>query len=133
MKFDQLCEELETAITTSYEEGVSLDEAEKLMFKCLAIRLLLSAELSKVDLDTRMKKSGVKAVKAAIYLEAATKDPKKPSDVMLGAIVDSNELVRGEQDRLDAAEVKKAELERLDNIFENAHVSFRKIGTGKFE
>jgi hypothetical protein len=80
-----------------------------------------------------MRKAGVKGVRAAIYLDAATKDPKKPSDVMLAAIVDTNDVVQGEQNELDKAEVKRDELERYYNIFRESHIYFRGISKGKFD
>jgi hypothetical protein len=133
MKFQELCNQLETKIQKSYEEGVTLEEAEKLAGEFLYAQMQVSTELKKCDLDSRMKKSGLKAVRAAIYMEAATKTDKKPSDVMLEAIVNQNELVTGEQTSFDEAEVNRDNLERYYNIFINAHIHFRGIAKGKFE
>lgn len=133
MSFKQLCNDLEKQIQESYESGVTMDDAEKLAAKFLYAQLQVSAELKKADLDSRMRKSGLKAVRAAIYMEGATKDPKKPSDVMLGSMVDMNELVIGEQEGFDTAEVNRDELERYYNIFSNAHIYYRGIAKGKFE
>lgn len=133
MSFKQLCNDLEKQIQESYESGVTMDDAEKLAAKFLYAQLQVSAELKKADLDSRMRKSGLKAVRAAIYMEGATKDPKKPSDVMLGSMVDMNELVVGEQEGFDTAEVNRDELERYYNIFSNAHIYYRGIAKGKFE
>lgn len=124
--------ELEDIIKMSYENGVTLEEAEKLAARFLYEQMKVSDELKKLDLDARMRKSGVKAIRAAIYMEAATKDPKKPSDVMLEAIVNIHELVQGEQNELDKAEVERAALERYYDIFANAHIFFRTIARGNF-
>lgn len=133
MSFKSLCEELENKILEVYTNGVSLEEAERLAGEFLYAQLKVSEELKKSDLDSRMRKSGLKAVKAAIYMEAATKDQKKPSDVMLSALVDINEIVQGEQKSFDEAEAEKDNLERYYNIFKEAHTYFRQISRGKFE
>ena len=127
-KFQALCEELTNQIQESYETGVTIEEAEKLAAKFLYAQIQVSEELRKSDLDARMRKSGTKTIKATVYLEAALKDPKKPSDVLLGALVDTNELVIGEQKRLDEAEVLKSSLDNYMSIFNNAHIYFRNIG-----
>jgi hypothetical protein len=132
MSFIKLCEELTVQIQTSYETGITVEEAEKLAGKFLYAQIQVAEELRKADLDARMKKSGTKAIKASVYLEAATKTDKKPSDVMLGAMVDTNELVLGEQQKLDEAEVLKASLDNYMSIFQNAHIHFRTISKGGF-
>lgn len=130
MKFKELCEKLEASIQSAYEEGVTVDQAERLASEFLYAQLIVSEELKKADLDARTRKSGVKAIKAAVYMEAATKDPKKPSDVMLQAIVDLNDMVQGEQRSFDEAEVEFSALERYYNVFQNAHVHFRNVAKG---
>ena len=125
--------ELEADITSAYEGSVTVDDAEKLAAKFLAAMMKLTAMLKKVDLDSRMKKSGLKAVKAAIYMAEATKTDKKPSDTMLGAMVDRSPLVQTSQSELDTAECSREELERYFSIFKEAHVYFRGIAKGKFE
>lgn len=125
--------ELEAKIVDSYENGVTLEGAEKLAGEFLVAQIHISKELKKSDLNSRMRKSGVKAVRAAIYMEAATKGDKKPSDVMLEAGVNMNELVQGEQNAFDEAEAERDELERLYNICREAHVHFRAIAKGRFE
>ena len=130
--FEILVKDLETAIQNSYEQGTSLEDAEKLAAKFLYAQLAVSGELKKAALDAKMKKTGTKAVKAAIYMESATKDSKKPSDVMLQAIVDLNELVQGEQSALDIAEVNMEELQRYYDVFLNGHIFFRGLAKGTF-
>lgn len=133
MSFEKLCKVLEGDIQRSYTEGVTVGEAEKLAGQFLHAQMQVSEHLKKVDLDAKMRKTGVKAVRAAIYMEAATKDPKKPSDVMLEAIVNLNDVVQAEQTSLDEAEVNRDNLERYYNIFRDAHVHFRTIARGKFD
>lgn len=127
MSFKKLCVELEAKIEASYEEGISLVDAEKLAGEFLSAQLAVSRELSKADLDSRMRKSGVKAIRAAIYMQEATKGDKKPSDVLLQAMVDMDQLVIGEQKSFDEAEAERDNLERYYNVFQQAHVYFRQL------
>lgn len=133
MSFEKLCKKLEEKIANAYEAGVSLEEAEKLAGEFLFAQLAVSTELKKADLDSRMRKSGVKAIRAAIYLDAATKGEKKPTEAALTAMLDSNELVVGEQKSFDEAEVERDSLERYYSIFREAHVYFRGIAKGRFD
>jgi hypothetical protein len=128
--FRELCRSLEDKIVNSYTTGVSLDEAEKLAAEFLYAQLAVSAELTKSGLDSRMKKSGLKAVRAAIYMDASTKGEKKPTEAALAALVDMNELVQGEQRGFDEAEIEADELERFYNIFREAHIFYRGIAKG---
>lgn len=132
-KFEELCKNLESKIQNSYTIELTLEDAEKLAGEFLFAQLAVSAELKKADLDSRMRRSGVKSVRAAIYMESATKDVKKPSDVMLEAIVNLNDIVQKEQNSYDSAEVDKENLNRYFGIFQNAHIFFRGIAKGKFE
>jgi hypothetical protein len=132
MSFKELCKNLESKIKNSYEQGVTIPDAELLAAEFLAAQIKVSEELKVADLDARMRKSGVKAVRAAIYMEAATKDQKKPSDVLLAAMVDMNQVVQSEQDDLDKAEVERDDLERYYSIFQQAHIYFRGIAKGNF-
>lgn len=131
--FNKLCAKLEASIQSTYEEGVTLETAERLAAEFLYAQLQVSTQLKTAALDSRMRKSGVKSVRAAIYLENATKGDKKPSDVLLQAMVDVDPLVQGEQKAYDEAEVEAEELERYYSIFQNAHIYFRGIAKGKFE
>lgn len=130
--FDKMCEELTTIIQNSYQEGVTVEEAERLAGRFLHAQILTGTELRKADLDSRMKKQGAKAVKAAVYLSEVQAVDKKPSDVLLQAKVDVDELVRGEQRSLDEAEVLRDELQNLLNVFNQAHIHFRSIAKGVF-
>ncbi len=128
MKFDQLIEK----IKKSYEEGVTVEEAERLAGEFLYSMVKLGEELRQVDLDSRMKKSGLKAVKAAVYLEACTSSEKKPTEATLTALIDTNPLVQKEQDALDTAEVKRDELKNLLSVMHEAHIHYRSVAKGSF-
>lgn len=132
-KFEQLCKNLEAKIISIYENGTTLDEAEKLAAEFLHAQMAVSEELKSKDLDSRMRKSGVKALRAAIYTASATVvDGKKPTEAALAALIDSNELVAGEQNAFDEAEVNRDNLERYYDIFCNAHIYCRGIAKGRF-
>lgn len=126
-------QELTDKIKNTYEEGVTLEQAEKLAGEFLHAMLIVSEELRNADLDSRMKKTGVKAIKSAVYMEAATKTDKKPSDTFLDAVVNMDKLVMDEQKCFDEAEVEKDALQNHLNIFREAHLHFRTIAKGRFE
>lgn len=123
---------LEDKIVSSYEEGVTAEQAEKLAGEYLYGQIRVSQALKDADLDSRMRKSGLKAVKASAYMEAASKGDKRPTEAAIAAMVDTNKLVADEQDKFDMAEVERDELERYYNIFINAHIHFRSISKGSF-
>lgn len=126
-------EDLTNDIKRAYEDGVTLDQAEKLAAKFLNAQIEVTEALRGLDLDVRMKKTGLKAIKAAVYMNNATKSDKKPSDVLLQAMVDMDELVCENQKSFDEAEVNKQALENYYNIFREAHLYFRGISKGRFE
>ncbi len=131
--FQKFCEELTRDIQNAYESSPTLEESEKLAAKFLNAQIQVGAELKAADLDSRLRKSGVKAIKAAVYMENATKSEKKPSDVMLQAMVDMDQIVISEQSAFDSAEVLKNELENYLNVFRDAHIFFRGVAKGRFE
>ncbi len=128
-----LCMDLTQDIKNAYEGGVTLDAAEKLAAKFLYGQIQVAEALQGLDLDARMKKTGLKAVKAAVYMDAATKGDKKPTEAALAAIVDRDELVTSSQVLFDEAEVEKQALEHYYNIFRESHIYFRGVSKGRFE
>lgn len=131
--FETLCKSLEAKIQAAYTEGTTINEAEKLAGEFLFAMMQVSSELKDADLNARMRKTGVKAVKAALYLSEVQKSEKKPTEAMLAAMVDANAVVQDEQNGYDKAEVDSADLERYYNIFREAHIYFRGIAKGKFD
>lgn len=123
---------LEDKIKSSYETGVTVEEAEKLAAEFLYAQLTISTELSLVDLDARMKKSGLKSIKSAVRQEEIKKHDKKPTEGHLEDVVNLDEIVQGEQERLDQAEVNRALLEAYYNVFKDAHIYYRGIAKGNF-
>lgn len=134
MTFHELCESLETKIQESYEKGVTLEQAEKLAGEFLYAQLKVSEELKKADLDSRTRKSGLKSIRAAVRLNIldAAKD-KKPTEGTIEAMLDSDKIIKNEQDNFDLAEVDRNSLERYYDIFSNAHVHYRTIAKGRFD
>lgn len=133
MKFEQQLVELTQIIKDAYESGVTIEQAERYAAQFLHAQLLIAQKLQETDLDSRMKKSGVKAIKAAVYLDEASKGDKKPSDVYIGAKVDSNQLVGSEQKAFDEAESYRDSLQNYYNIMKEAHIFFRGVSKGRFE
>ena len=125
--------DLQNDIKEAYESGVSLEQAERLAAKFLSAQITVGEELQVADLNARMRKSGLKALKAAVYLDSASKGDKKPSDIMLNAIVDSDKMVNDEQNALDEAEVSRNALDNYLSVFREAHIYFRSIAKGRFE
>lgn len=130
MIFKERCQELEVEIQQAYKESITLDQSEKLAGNFLHATLQVSSELRKADLDARTRKSGTKAVRAAIYLNIVQNSDKKPTEATISATIDTNEVVVSEQSALDVAEVDRAELERLYDIFNQAHIYFRQMSKG---
>lgn len=107
-------------------------EAERLAGEFLHAQMLVSGEIKKSDLSARMRKSGLKAIRAAVYTETCTASDKKPTEAMITSIIDTHEIVQSEQNELDKAEVERGELERQYDILVNAHIFFRTIAKGNF-
>jgi hypothetical protein len=132
MNNDKFYEELIEQVKQSYEESITIEQAEKLAAKFLHAMFLLSNDLATYDLDARMKKSGVKAIKAAVYTDAAVKGDKKPTEAALVATVDLNDIVKSEQDSFDKAEVTTDKYKNYYNIFKECHLYFRVITKGNY-
>lgn len=129
-KFEEQLKTLENKIKATYEEGVTQDEAEKLAAEFLHAQMVLSAELRKSDLDSRMKKAGNKSVRATAYLEIVSSSEKKPTEAQISALIETDSVVSSHQDLLDKAEVLTSDLERYYAIFSNAHVYYRGVARG---
>lgn len=133
MKFDVFCTSLENKIKDSYENGVTMDQAEKLAGEFLYAQMVVSNELKRADLDSRMRKAGLKSLKAQAYMDACSKSDKKPTETALEHIVNTNELVKVEHKDFDEKESLRDNLTRYYNIFREAHIHFRGISKGKFD
>ena len=118
-------QELEKIIEEAYTSNVSIEDAEKNAALFLSAQLQISKRLHQVDLDSRMRKTGLKTIKAGVYLEEVKKSDKKPSDTMLEQIINSSQLVKVSQDQFDESEAELAELQRIFGVMKEAHVYFR--------
>lgn len=126
-------QDLSKIIQDAYETEVTMAEAEKHAARFLSMQIQLSSALKESDLNFRMQKTGLKALKAAVYLKEATKTDRKPSDVMLEALINQDKLVTSAQDEMDVAEVTKNDLQNQYDICHEAHVFFRGVSRGKYE
>lgn len=125
--------ELAEIIKNAYESAVTLQEAEKYAAMFLYAQIQTAEELKNADLDARMRKNGLKAVKSAIRMEEVRKHEKKPTEGALEDAVNTNEIVEGEQRAFDEAEVSRDLLQNYYNIYKDAHIYFRGVSRGKFE
>lgn len=130
---DKEFEELKAIVESAYESAVDMMEAERLAARFLSAQMQIASELAKVDLDARMRKSGVKAVRAEVYKTEMAKYDKKPSDSVLEAEVNSSEIVRAEQDAFDKVDSRNEILNIYLGIFKDAHIFFRTVSKGKFD
>ena len=132
-KLDLICEELKLSIKSAYEQGVSIPEAEKLAARTLTVRLELADEIKIFALDSRMKKHGVKAVRAKVYMDEISKNEKKPPEAYLENAVNLSEEVAGEEENYGLSETELHRLEAYLDVFKDAHIYFRTIAKGSFE
>ncbi len=132
MDFNKYKNHLQSKIQKSYGEGITMDEAERLGGEFLQAMLDTSTELKTRDLDTKMKKTGLKAIRARAYLDTL-KSEVKLTDAGKQATIDTDEMVIQAQDAFDTAEVEKEDLERVFMTFKEAHIHFRGIAKGRFE
>lgn len=127
------CAALKAIVDKAYAEGVLMDDAEKYAARFLSAQMLIAEELQRVDLEARMRKNGVKAAKASIWIAAATKDEKKPSDKFLDSIVDSDVAARAEQEAYDRVDSYKESLSLYLGVFKDGHIYMRGIAKGRYE
>lgn len=128
----KMIEELTTQIQNMYESTPTIEEAEKLAAKFLHAQMILAGHLSNLDLDSRMKKSGLKRVKAAVYTEAVSSAEKKPTEAQLAAIVDTSEIVETAQMDFDTAEVEAELFKSYLSVMREAHIFCRGISRGNY-
>lgn len=128
-----MIDELKNKIVKSYQEGVTLEEAERLAAEFLSAQLHLAEELRVSDLDARMRKSGLKTIKSSVRQEELKKHDKKPTENHLEDVVNLSEVVVAEQQSLDEAEVQRDYHRATYDIFREAHIYFRGISKGRYE
>lgn len=126
-KIQTLCASLEAKIQAAYTESVTIEEAEKLAAEFLHAQMRVAEHLRTASLDARMRKAGMKAVRAAVYLDGVSGHDKKPSDTLLLAQVDTNAIVAREQNEFDKSEAESESLQNYLRIFVAAHVFFRQM------
>jgi hypothetical protein len=125
--------DLKQEIVKAYEQGVTIVEAERLAALTLHARLLLSDEIKVIDLDAKMRRNGVKSVRANAYMEELSKHDKKPAEGFLENAVNLNQEVLNEEISFFEVESERNRLESYLDIFKDAHLYFRQICKGTFE
>lgn len=132
-ELSHLVEGLTAKIQAAYETAVTMDEAEKLASEFLHAQLLVAEEVRSTDLDARMRKSGLKAIKSAVRTAEVKAHEKKPTEGALEDVVNLDGDVQKEQNSFDKAEVDRDYLLNILDVFKNAHLHFRGISKGRYE
>lgn len=125
--WDAYLQELENKIKDAYESSITITEAEKLAGEFLVAQMKVNAKIRVLALDARMRKQGVKAIRASVYLEKARAVEKKPSDSWLDSEVQRDPLVLTEQKSFDEAETEAEMYQNYLRIFDSCHVYFRQL------
>lgn len=124
--------ELITVVQAAYRTGTTLEEAEKHAARFLEAQLNVASELAKLDIDARMKKNGMKAAKAQVYLDLCGKSEKKPSDTFLEQQVTLDKTANVAVDLYEYADARRENLMLFLGIFKDAHIYFRGIAKGNY-
>ena len=125
--------ELKATIDRVYNEGCTVLEAERLAAKTLSVRLEISDRIKEVDLDARMKKHGIKAIRAKEYMDELAKYDKKPAEGLLEHAVNLSELVGAAEGLYNNADTEVDRLKTYLGVFSDAHIFFRTIAKGSYE
>ncbi len=124
---------LKKSIESAYQEGVTIPQAEKLASKTLLVRMQLADEIQCNDLDARMKRQGVKAVRGQEYTRIATASDKKPTETAIESQINTSELVIDAENEYAIADTAKDRLQLYSGILADAHIFFRYTARGTFE
>lgn len=128
-KYNQLIKEVEAVA----DQGITLDHAERVAGLALSTMNQLSEQLLITERNRRMRKAGLKAIKAATRQEEIKKHDRKPTESQLDDVLALNALVQQEEDGFDDAEVETELLERQFGIAKECHLYFRSVSRGRFE
>jgi hypothetical protein len=124
---------LEKDVQRAYDESITLEEAERLAAKVLTVQLKIARELAVMDLNSRMRKNGLKAKRAEAYMAECNKSEKKPAEGYLDNVITLDAGVKEAQANFDETDSRKESLAIYLGIFKDAHIYFRGIAKGRFE
>jgi hypothetical protein len=130
---ERVFKELKATIDRVYNEGCTILEAERLAARTLSIRLDISDRIKEVDLDARMKRHGVKATRAQVYMDEIVKFDKKPAEAYLENAVNLSNLVDVAESLYSIADTEVDRLKTYLGVFSDAHIYFRTIAKGTYE
>jgi hypothetical protein len=128
----QAFDDLVVLVKAAYESGTTMEEAERHAARFLEAQMNIAAELAKLDLDARMKKNGMKAAKAQVYIDLCAATEKKPSDIYLEQQVALSKIANTAVDLYEHADARRENLMLYLGIFKDAHIYFRGIAKGGF-
>ena len=127
MSMNKLCEDLKAAIKKGHETDTSVSEAELLACKALDACLALADEIQSIDLKTRMRKAGVRTIRAQAYMDEIAKHDKKPAEGYLDAAIALQSAVQAAEQDLAEHEVELNRLKTYADVFAESHQYFRAI------
>jgi hypothetical protein len=122
-----LIEQLQKRVSEVYENGTTVSQSEEITHELADAEFKLVTMITPLDLDARMRRHGVKQIRAAVYLDIIKNSEKKPTEAQIAAMVDSDSLVSDAQKGYDGAEAALAEAERLLDAVHNSQVVFRTL------
>lgn len=128
----RFCDALEEKIKDSYINSVTMDQAESLAGELLIAMTTMSSALREADLDARMRKTGVKSLRATRYGEIIAASEKKPTEGALDHMLNQDTMLIEAQNEFDVAESDKNELDRYYNICREAHLHYRALAKANF-
>lgn len=126
-------ESLISDIQHAAEEGVTMEEAEKIAAKALFVMNSLGEMRANSDRERRMRKKGLKAICSTVRLEEIQKHEKKPTEGALDDAVNLHKDAQHNQDLYDDSEVTLNEMDYKFDIAKEAHIYFRGVAKGRFE
>lgn len=126
-------EALQKQLNQAFEQGVTMEEAERWAAKCLSAQIDLSQELMTADLGARMRKNEYKTMRARVYLDTVqASEGKKPTEAMIEAIIATSQEVAATQNAFEEEENASEALQRLYDIFRDGHLFYRGVAKGTF-
>lgn len=128
-------QELRADLKLVSDEGVSLEDAERLAAKFADALLELGGmdgHIQRAVLDAKLKKGSYKTFRAKVYLDTVNASEKKPTETMIESIILTNADVSKAEDAYHKAEEYAESLKRTYDVFRDVHIYFRGVAKGAF-
>lgn len=119
--------ELETKMRIFYDTDFSISECEKLSSLACVLMMEIASELKRLDLDSRNRKTLLKAQRGSEYIDLLKTQDKKPTEAYLEHSLNISKEIINQQNQIDDLESEKLYYERMISTCEHAHVFFRGV------